>query len=197
MPDETCQACKAPLTQRVVKRRKEMRDWPLCSECFFNTPVDYQSPCQIWTGDIDLDTLEPVNNAGQPVRPGLRACGYRDCVNVHHVLGYTTRKASRKNPQQKMLRPNYEAERTKKLSAPKYYQPEEIRTPSRATIYRWRKMFGDLPYDELLQAAESIRRNKSKGYTCQHPSGCFMPAKTKNLCNRHYLKLFRNKKEKN
>lgn len=41
--------------------------------------------CKSWTGDYD-DQDNPIKN-GKLYLPGVRICGFRDCVNVIHIIG--------------------------------------------------------------------------------------------------------------
>ena len=43
--------------------------------------------CVPWHGEIDLDTMTPVDSKGLPFMPGIRTCGRNDCVNSAHVFG--------------------------------------------------------------------------------------------------------------
>lgn len=42
--------------------------------------------CRPWAGDVDLDTLQPLDKNGDPYLPGIRLCGNLDCVTRAHVL---------------------------------------------------------------------------------------------------------------
>ena len=41
--------------------------------------------CVPWHGLFAEDELTPVDDDGNPVLPGSRFCGKKDCVNVDHV----------------------------------------------------------------------------------------------------------------
>lgn len=44
------------------------------------------SECLPWKGDVDLDTMQPLDDQGKPYRPGHRTCGHADCVRLAHIL---------------------------------------------------------------------------------------------------------------
>jgi hypothetical protein len=41
--------------------------------------------CLPWRGEVDED-LNPIDNKGRPYLPGLRTCGFKDCVNKQHII---------------------------------------------------------------------------------------------------------------
>ena len=40
--------------------------------------------CEPHRGRVN-DDLEPIDDAGELVLPGIRVCGHKDCVNPKHV----------------------------------------------------------------------------------------------------------------
>lgn len=42
--------------------------------------------CIPWRGRFDVDLITPIDDNGGVVKPGLRTCGARDCMNNRHIL---------------------------------------------------------------------------------------------------------------
>jgi len=42
--------------------------------------------CIPWHGHFAPDQITPVDDDGEIVMPGLRACGHSDCVSPNHVI---------------------------------------------------------------------------------------------------------------
>lgn len=85
-----CTRCGQEIAGYVMeaRRRRESTNTQ-CSDC--NAGVRYWEThgdliCKPWTGEVDLDTFQPLDKAGQPYMPGPRRCGRADCVNSSHVL---------------------------------------------------------------------------------------------------------------
>jgi len=51
--------------------------------------------CTPWRGEVDLDTMQPLKDNGQPHMPGIRKCGNADCCNKSHVINFETLEAER------------------------------------------------------------------------------------------------------
>jgi hypothetical protein len=63
----------------------------LCQSCRAKKVQTVQSPhgkCLPWAGHFAADEVTPVDDEGQPVLPGVRACGKADCVSPRHIIGY-------------------------------------------------------------------------------------------------------------
>ena len=68
--------------------KKDNKDL-LCKSCRVKPAkvIQYgQVRCEPWAGSVDVD-LNPIDETGALVIPGLRTCGHRDCVNPKHVAG--------------------------------------------------------------------------------------------------------------
>lgn len=84
-----------------LKRIERKRDDPnVCKDC---TDVRRAAPlskyktkrtvhpdlgelfCYIWRGELNDDWL-PIDDAGKLYMPGVRICGFKDCVAVEHVI---------------------------------------------------------------------------------------------------------------
>jgi hypothetical protein len=61
-----CESCKAKPTRKVSTSRNEY--------------------CMPWKGDIDLDTMQPIDGKGRLVKPGVRTCGNSDCMRITHII---------------------------------------------------------------------------------------------------------------
>jgi hypothetical protein len=51
--------------------------------------------CLPHVGEFDLDTNQPLDDAGEPFMPGLRRCGNADCVNTNHIMTFFDLEAER------------------------------------------------------------------------------------------------------
>lgn len=51
--------------------------------------------CTPWRGHVDLDTMQPLNDKGEPHMPGIRTCGNADCCNKRHVIDFQALEAER------------------------------------------------------------------------------------------------------
>jgi hypothetical protein len=60
----------------------------LCSSCISLTAKALTArrvSCTPWQGRFARDDVTPLHSNGLPVLPGIRLCGYSDCVNPKHV----------------------------------------------------------------------------------------------------------------
>lgn len=88
-----CKRCGADFVigiDALSKRKERGSEIHLCQDCNakpkqFERHGEYN--CKPWQGELDLDTLTPVDPKGRPVMPGTRICGHSDCVNESHVFG--------------------------------------------------------------------------------------------------------------
>lgn len=84
----TCERCGFVFSfpSRYLNRNY---DASLCQNCKA-TPVasirTKAGTCHPWSGDIDLDTLQPIKANGKPHMPGVRLCGNADCCTRSHVV---------------------------------------------------------------------------------------------------------------
>jgi hypothetical protein len=80
-----CRRCGFVWTVNAEKRgRKDL----LCASCRVKpaTMIQYgKLRCSPHQGALDAD-LNPVDDEGVLVLPGLRICGHRDCVNIAHIV---------------------------------------------------------------------------------------------------------------
>jgi hypothetical protein len=61
-----CQSCKAEPATRVMRGRVS---------------------CRPHRGEVDLNTMAPLDNFGNLYLPGHRICGMADCVRRDHIAG--------------------------------------------------------------------------------------------------------------
>lgn len=84
-----CPRCGQEIPGYVMERRNRRNAERVnCADCEAGKRTQIKNGNEIcipWMGEIDLDTLTPVNRDGSPYMPGNRYCGNKDCVNVNHV----------------------------------------------------------------------------------------------------------------
>lgn len=64
-------------------------DHTLCGNCKASPQLTVKRDgivCKPWDGDIDLDSMQPIDDDGKPYMPGIRTCGNSDCVFRSHVI---------------------------------------------------------------------------------------------------------------
>lgn len=88
-----CKRCGADFilgVDALAKRKERGTQTDFCGDCAAK-PARFERHgelnCKPWQGDIDLDTMTPVDTRGRPYMPGIRLCGHSDCVNSAHVFG--------------------------------------------------------------------------------------------------------------
>ena len=86
-----CARCGQEIAGYVIyARERRNSDKKVCSDCSAGKRTQERHGnlvCVPWQGEIDLDTLTPIDNKGLPYMPGIRTCGRNDCVNTAHVFG--------------------------------------------------------------------------------------------------------------
>ena len=86
-----CTRCGQEIPGYVMEQRNRRNsDRKTCSDCSATARRQERHGdliCIPWVGEIDLDTMTPVDNKGLPYMPGIRTCGRNDCVNSSHVFG--------------------------------------------------------------------------------------------------------------
>jgi hypothetical protein len=86
--DEFVTCVRCGMTFEINRKRKKLR--MLCESCRVTKATTIQngdSKCLPWHGGFDLDMITPINEDGEPVLPGMRVCGNKDCVQPAHVKG--------------------------------------------------------------------------------------------------------------
>ncbi len=88
-----CKRCGVDIVISVdawEKRNSRGKSSDYCKDCTAR-PVTKEHHgkmiCKPWMGELDLDTMTPIDSAGRPYMPGIRTCGHNDCVNSAHVFG--------------------------------------------------------------------------------------------------------------
>jgi hypothetical protein len=84
----TCERCgyESITSSRNLYRQTNLK---LCKSCKATPANSYQHnglSCTPHRGDVDLDTMAPIDHDGNPYLPGHRICGMADCVNRGHVI---------------------------------------------------------------------------------------------------------------
>lgn len=86
-----CVRCGQVIPGYIIAKRKERNsDRKTCSDCSSAKRTQERHGdlvCIPWVGEIDLNTMTPIDNQGLPYMPGIRTCGRNDCVNSSHVFG--------------------------------------------------------------------------------------------------------------
>jgi hypothetical protein len=84
-----CERCGCEMTEVVVlARRKRGKDLWGCAQCRGGKQARVKTAfglCQPHQGLFDDDD-NPLDKFGRLYRPGVRLCGYRDCVAVDHLV---------------------------------------------------------------------------------------------------------------
>ena len=100
--DSPCARCGILIPwQTLAKRLSRGNTEDRCRDCIPRDTVNrvqapgFKGECNPWSGDIDLDTMQPLKRDGSPHMPGIRTCGHADCVNRNHVINMATLEAER------------------------------------------------------------------------------------------------------
>lgn len=86
-----CDRCGQQINADAVAKRRSRGDNDLrCLDCrgrpLTKLPTYNGVKCKPWEGDIDLDTLAPIDEKGNLAVPGIRKCGNADCVENRHIV---------------------------------------------------------------------------------------------------------------
>ena len=86
---KSCERCGMRINVETIQKRLKRNNLnPNCQECSYKqTKVIVNkdgSTCRPWQGEIDLDTMQPMEN-NKPYMIGTRTCGKLDCCNKSHV----------------------------------------------------------------------------------------------------------------
>jgi len=84
-----CPRCGIEVSLEIMMTR-ERRGNPdkNCSDCRMKPSKAIRSElgmCRPWTGAVDED-LNPIDNKLRLYLPGIRLCGFKDCVNSSHII---------------------------------------------------------------------------------------------------------------
>lgn len=96
-----CERCGQEIAIEVYRKRilRQEADSDLCRDCrdvknwvairkrFSNQNKAFKKiiMCILHTGELDAD-WNPIDSKGVLVLPGVRVCGFRDCVSPSHIL---------------------------------------------------------------------------------------------------------------
>ena len=93
-----CWQCTAPIDADVVYRRIRRNDPEpdLCKDCkdvrkpvpkelHYVHPVLGETFCTPYKGELN-DDWQPIDSKGNLYLPGVRICGYKDCVRKSHII---------------------------------------------------------------------------------------------------------------
>jgi hypothetical protein len=90
-----CTRCGFTITGHAMEKRRQRGDTNTeCYDCTYRERQRTQkwqgTACRPWEGNVDLDTMAPINEDGSYFMPGARRCGNADCVNKNHVITVPT-----------------------------------------------------------------------------------------------------------
>ena len=81
-----CDRCGITIDLTVIEKRIARGSTNRnCSDCNAKPTKKMATKCQPWTGELNQDWL-PIDNKGNLVKPGIRTCGYKDCMNRNHII---------------------------------------------------------------------------------------------------------------
>jgi hypothetical protein len=88
-----CLRCGCAMKDDTAQQRaKRGRDLWGCRECQAGKQTTVQTTyglCVPHQGELD-DANRPLTRLGKLYRPGVRLCGYSDCINLDHIEGLIT-----------------------------------------------------------------------------------------------------------
>ena len=92
--DVVCERCGY---QRIVDQRELYRtsNLELCKSCKATPAKSVMKNgklCKPHRGEVDLDTMAPLDDNLEPYLPGHRICGMADCVAPSHILKQPNKK---------------------------------------------------------------------------------------------------------
>lgn len=92
--DAECVQCGKYIRRHAIERAKNRGKEHLtkCKDCRakpvrslrYNHPSLGAIECFPWSGEVDND-FNPIDDRGRLVKPGIRICGHKDCVNGNHI----------------------------------------------------------------------------------------------------------------
>jgi hypothetical protein len=83
-----CQRCGITDDSTATARYFFRTKLKLCSSCRAVPRFQVKTAagwCRPWKGETD-DNWNPIDNNGNLVMPGIRSCGYKDCMHEDHVI---------------------------------------------------------------------------------------------------------------
>jgi len=85
----SCNRCGIKIDPMILMKRKARgNNNNLCKDCGMkpqNEIKQNKTICRPWRGEVDQE-LNPIDERGSLFAPGLRTCGYKDCVNRSHII---------------------------------------------------------------------------------------------------------------
>lgn len=98
MNDFRCDNCTIPIDKDTAEARKRRKHshWNWCIDCIeFGLPIRQQIQwthplfgrmvCNPYKGEVD-DQFRPIRPDGMLYKPGVRICGFSDCVYTKHII---------------------------------------------------------------------------------------------------------------
>lgn len=172
------------LSKRVERNSRGLNE---CRDC--RGYVRTRQDCRPWTGDINLDSMQPIKD-GKPYLPGVRTCGNLDCVNRKHIVEVQVRA---------VYTPDYHGLLARTLLAgltpckvELCGRPVSAEEMCRLHYLKNRSLWVSSTRDRVSveEAAAAYLEHPGKPEKCG-VEGCGRPHRSKNLCDMHYLRVYR------
>ena len=124
-----CERCGYETTTSSRNLYRQTR-LDLCKSCQAkpsNVVIRNGVACTPHRGEVDLDTMAPLDDQGQPYLPGYRICGMADCVAPSHVRT----EPKKKEPKPLAYKPGRAILNGKVITYRQFLELEQIRIPSK------------------------------------------------------------------
>ena len=158
-----CTRCGIDISlEALLTRRRRKDSSTMCKDCE-SIPQVKVGMCKPWVGDVNLDTMQPLDERGRPFMPGERLCGNADCVNASHIV----------TDDPAILRYKRDARDSETLSR---YERRSLQ-----------RRFGELPDAELKQLAAEHKIGVTNGGRGEcKKENCTNVANRVGFCTKHY-----------
>lgn len=202
MEEVTCKRCGILFAIAIsTRQQREVRQdaraiW--CDDCRGFKSV---GQCKPHTGEVNWDTMQPLDKHGELFRPGLRLCGREDCVNVEHIIQPSTLEQVRPSKWQgtdKQVLKRLLAEQPDPCVVKDCGKPEKalgLCATHYTQDYRRRKR-DNAPKKVRLPELTELMGLQVDTNECLLPS-CDLPVHSKNLCSKHYTTAWRRTRKAN
>jgi hypothetical protein len=85
----TCERCGYEWIQNERQLYRETAELKFCRSCKATESKSVMRDgwvCSPHRGEVDLDTMTPLDRNGKPYLPGTRICGMLDCITKAHII---------------------------------------------------------------------------------------------------------------
>jgi hypothetical protein len=103
----TCQRCGIEAVVNARQLYRQTESTKLCRSCTAKpakTNMRNGWLCFPHRGEIDLNTMTPLDKNGKPYLPGERICGTLDCTTKSHIVSYNTPKPKKPKPKKSKIK---------------------------------------------------------------------------------------------